>query len=92
MERNEISLHEARLFLELKKANNWKTSKELATLAKISDRTARAHLLRFSRIGILDCAEVYPGHRYKLAKKADKRNSGFLRRIEAAVEVFGLPN
>ena len=91
MEKNEVSIHEAKLFLALRKAGQkWITSKEVAKASGIRERTARAHLLKLATLGIIECAEVFPGHRYRIAAKADKRNGGYLRRLESACEVFGL--
>lgn len=91
MEKNEVSIHEARLFLALRKAGEtWATSKEFAKAADVADRTARAHLLKLSNLGIVDTAEVFPAHRYRLAIKASKRNGGYMQRLDAACAVFGL--
>lgn len=91
MERNEVSIHEARLFVSLrKKARQWISSKEAAESSGISPRTARAHLLKFVKLGIVDVAETFPGHRYKMSEKADKRNQAYLMRLKGTAEVFGL--
>lgn len=91
MERNEVSTHEARLFLAVeKRGGKWATSKELAAEAGIAERTARAHLFKMVGLNILDIAEVFPAHRYRFADKADKRNAAYVIRLRRAVEVFGL--
>jgi predicted ArsR family transcriptional regulator len=90
METNEVSEHLAKLFLAAEKAEKWMTSKELAKQAGVSDRTARAHCLKLVKAGILDQAEVFPAHRYRLSKMADKRNKTFLARIRQAAEILGL--
>ena len=88
MERSEISLHEVRLYKTLSE-KEWFTVKTVAEKAKIAARTASLHLKRLSDLGIVDVAEVYPGHRYRLSNKADKRNSGYLNRLKQACEIFG---
>lgn len=89
MERNEISAHEVRVFECLRGAKGkWLTAKDVAVATEVADRTARAHLSKFVKLGIADQAEVFPAHRYRLAEKAGKRNAGYLLRIEAACEVF----
>jgi predicted ArsR family transcriptional regulator len=91
MESNEISIHEAKLFLALKKTGEqWTTSKELAKQAGVADRTARAHLVKLVKLNLADVAEVFPAHRYRYAEKASKRNAGYVNRLERAAEVFGL--
>lgn len=91
MERNEISVHEARFFAALvANREQWLTSKDLAEKAAISGRTARAHALKLVRLGIVDQAEVFPAHRYRLSDKAAKRNVGYTQRLQKACEVFGL--
>lgn len=91
MEKNEVSIHEAKLFLVLRGGGTgWITSRDAAKASGISERTARAHLLKLAKMGLVDQAEVFPAHRYRLAAKADKRNGGYVRRLESACEVFGL--
>ena len=59
MERNEISIQEARVYLTLKNAATWLTNPEIAKLAApISPRTVRATTLKFVRLQLVDQAEV----------------------------------
>ena len=91
MERNEISIQEVRVYCALKQASSWLTNAELAHLAApISTRTVRAITLKFVRLQLVDQAEVFPAHRYRLADKAAQRNGGYQRRLDTAAEVFGL--
>ena len=91
MEKNEVSIHEAKLFIALQKSGRaWVTSKGVAAASGVAKRTARSHLLKLSQMGIAECAEVFPGHRYRMAEKTDKRNGGYLRRLQEACGVFGL--
>ena len=57
---------------------------------KVAHRTVRAHLRKLVSLGVLDVAEVYPGHRYRLAEKASKRNAGNVQRLQSVASVFGL--
>lgn len=52
-------------------------------------RTARQHTRRLVDLGVLDMAEVFPAHRFRLSAKADKRKRAYLARLERACEVFG---
>jgi len=91
MEKGEISIHEARLYRVFTKSPaTWLTNKEIAQQAKIAERTARLHTLRLVKLGILDLAEVFPAHKFKLPQTADKRNRGYLTRLENVCEVFGI--
>lgn len=91
MEKNEVSLHEVRVFIALENLGTaWATSKEIARASAVAERTARAHLLKLSKLGIAETAEMFPAHRYQLAAKAGKRNGGYLRRLQQAREIFGL--
>lgn len=91
MERNEISEHEAKLFVALKAhSHEWVTSLFLAKESSIARRTANAHLIKLVKLNVVDVAEVFPAHRYRLAEKAEKRNAGYMTRISRALEVFGL--
>jgi predicted ArsR family transcriptional regulator len=86
----EISLHAVKVFRFLERAAGWVTAKDVAAGAKVAGRTARAHLRRMTEQGLFDVAETFPGHRYRLSTKAEKRNKALLLRLRAAAEVFGV--
>jgi hypothetical protein len=90
MEGNEISLHQARIYAFLKGSSKWVTAHEIAAGAHVAARTARAHALNMVKLLVLDQAEVFPGHRYRLSSMARKRNQTYLKRLEEAIEIFGL--
>jgi DNA-binding transcriptional ArsR family regulator len=87
MENNEISEHEIRVYCVLRDTEQWVTSADVVTTGHVKPRTARHHLRRLVNLGIVDMAAVFPGHRYRLAKMAGKRNAGYLRRLLAALDV-----
>jgi predicted ArsR family transcriptional regulator len=89
MESNEISLHQVKLFNYLRKATGWCTARQAAETTGIAYRTVRAHLYKFSKAGIIDQAELFPGHRYRISKMADKRNKALFQRLIQASEIFG---
>jgi len=89
MERNEISLHEVKVYRVLKGSpEKWFTNAEIAEAGGLKKRTARTHTLRFANLGIIEQAEVFPSHKFKFSAKAGKRNGGFLKRLELADELF----
>jgi DNA-binding CsgD family transcriptional regulator len=88
MEGNEISVHEVRVYEVLRTAASWLSSKDIALWAKVAPRTARHHALRLVRLGVVDRAEVFPAHRYRLSDFADKRNRGYVDRLHRAAEVL----
>jgi len=91
METNEISIHQARLFIAARGASEeWLTANQLAEKARVAPRTARQHAKRLVDLGILDMAEVFPGHRYKFNEIAEKRNKAYMLRLERAIEALGL--
>lgn len=91
MERNEVSIHEVRIYQAfLAKPAEWLSAVEIAELANVAPRTARAHTSKLTKLGILDLAEVFPAHRYRLSEKASKRNVAYLQRLIQASEVFGV--
>lgn len=91
MERNEISLHEVKIYRALKDGKGkWLTNADIkASIEGVSARTVRAHTLKLVRLGLIDQAEVFPAHRYRLSDKADKRNPAYTIRLEKAADVFG---
>lgn len=56
----------------------------------VAPRTIRHLTLKLVRLGIVEQAEVFPGHRYRLSAHAKQRNRGYLDRLEATAEVFGV--
>lgn len=91
MESNEISMEQVKVFRYVQQhAGGWHRTKDIAQGAGVAERTARHHASRLAALGILDQAEVFPGHRYRLADKAGKRNDGYLQRLEQACNVFGV--
>lgn len=91
MERNEISIHEVKVYLALKNGQRWMSNQDIAKeLSSIAARTVRAHTLKLVNLGILDQAEVFPGHRYRWSEKGVKRNISYVKRLEGAAEVFGV--
>lgn len=85
----EISTHFLSVFKALRDGRGWHTSKGVAATANVSDRTARAHLLKLVQLGIADQAEVFPAHRYRFSDKAEKRNKAMILRLRQAEEVLG---
>jgi len=88
MEKAEISLHQWKIYDCLVKRQAWMTNKEIAEQTGVSLRRTSFHTNNLVQLGILDQAEVYPGHRFKASTKADKRNTGYLRRLQQAGEIF----
>lgn len=88
MEKSEISEHEIRVFKALNGAE-WLTSAQVADVAKVAPRTARHHCKRLHDLGIVDTAEVFPGHRYRVSEHARKRNPSYMLRLDRAIEVVG---
>ena len=84
----EISRHFLSVFTFLRDTKGWHTSKGIAAKANVSDRTARAHLLRLVNLGIADQAEVFPAHRYRFSANAEKRNKAMMTRLKTAEEVL----
>ena len=90
MERNEISVHQVRIYVALKDANAWMTNKQIAELAGVAERTARQLTFNLVKLGVLDLAEVFPAHKYRMSEKASKRNASYVNRLELARSVFSL--
>ena len=89
MERNEISEHEIRVYRVLKgDPQKWWTARDMTTAAKVAARTASLHLQRFSNLGVVDLAEIFPHHRYKLSVKGSKRNKAYVQRLEEALVIL----
>lgn len=92
MENNEISQHEVLIFNVLKtNKGRWMTNGEIQKAVKsVAERTVRKHTKRLVDLGLLDLAEVFPAHKYRLSEKAMQRNTAYTKRLQNAVEVFSV--
>lgn len=88
MEPSEISLHLVKIYRCLSQSHAWMTNKHIAEATGVSLRRTSHHTKTLVGLGILEQAEVYPGHRYRVAEKADKRNGSYLARLKQAEEIF----
>lgn len=87
----EISRHEVAVYKALLNAGDtWLSNKQIAELADVSLRTARAHTLKLVRLGVLDQAEVSPGYRYRMAGRGAGRNHAYVARLNHAAQALGV--
>lgn len=90
MEKSEVSLHEVRVWRALKEHGGWLSNKEIGErIEGVGARTVRLHTKRLVELGMLDIAEVFPSHRFRVSDKASKRNAAYARRLELAGEAMG---
>lgn len=90
MERNAISTHEVRVYHAIKSARRWLTNREIQeAVPDIANRTVRAHTLKLSSLGLIDQAQVFPGHRFRWSETSERRNPAYCKRLESAAAVFG---
>jgi DNA-binding transcriptional ArsR family regulator len=89
MENSEVTSHEVRVYRVLQ-GEEWLTAAEVSTRAGVAPRTARRHCKRLKDLGLVDIAEVFPGHRYRVSKHAKKRNAAYVLRLERAAAVLGM--
>lgn len=92
MEQSEVSTHQLRVFQCLARAHprQWMTNKAIACATGVSLRNVSLHTRRLVDLGIFDQAEVFPGHRFRLSEKADKRNAAYMIRLKQAEDIFGM--
>jgi len=92
MERNEISLHEVKVYRAfVADKARWFTVNDIVSATdKVAHRTVTHHVRRLLGLGLLDMAEVFPAHKYRWAEKADKRNLAYVLRLQRAESAFGL--
>ena len=88
MENKEVSVHEAKAYNFIKQQTGWVTHGQIAEGAGIAERTARAYTVKWGRLGVIEQAAVFPGHRYKLADKA--ANNSYVRRLETVCQILGI--
>jgi hypothetical protein len=93
VERNEVSLHEVKIYLVLfGHQDRWLSNTEILTLIGngVSRRTIVGHTNRLFQLRLVDRAEVFPAHRFRWSPHAEQRNGGYARRLKEASIVFGL--
>ncbi len=89
METSEISLHQLRVFEFVRDAQKWVSIKDIVGATGSARKTVDIHCRRFVNLGIFDQVEVWPGHRYRVAELAGKRNAAIMERLRKAREAFG---
>lgn len=89
METNEISYHEVLIWRAIQaKGERWFTNADISKMTPtISSRTVRIKTKKFAELGLLQQADVFPAHRFKLKPKAD-RSVPYIRRLEDATDAF----
>ena len=91
METSEVSLHEVKIWKALtERPKDWLTNKEIADRSKIKPRTVRAHTLKLVAFGLLEQAEVFPSHRFRIAATETARRHPHLKALEQAAKIFGV--
>jgi len=88
MEKAEISVHQWKIYECLLRSKAWMSNKDIAQQTGVSLRRVSFHTNNLVQLGILDQAEVYPGHRFRFSQQANKRNTAYLRRLQQAGEIF----
>lgn len=93
MERNEISRHEVEVTRVLAASRDrWLSNADIHSQAEgVAPRTVRHLTKKLVGLGIVDQAEVFPGHRFRLSGHAKQRNRGYLDRLKTTADVFGSP-
>ncbi len=86
-ERAEVSWHEVKIFACLSE-KKWMSAHDVSKKSGLPKRTCSAHLLRFCHLNLIDLAEVFPRHMYRLSKLISKRNLSYLTRLKHAAEVL----
>lgn len=73
-----VSDHEVRVWRVLSSRYEWLSAADVARSAKVSERTARHHLLRFTLAGVTEVAPLIP-HRYRAVRGASAALAESLR-------------
>ena len=84
----QISPHQVRVYKVAAEKGGWLSILELASAAKVVRRTAALHAGNFVEIGIFERKQVFPGHRFRLVERPNKRAQAFIKRLEEAETVF----
>lgn len=88
-ERAEVSVHEVKVFAALSD-KKWQSIYDVSKKSGIPRKTCQTHIHRFVNLNLIDLAEVFPRHHYRVSKLIAKRNVSYLNRLKQAAEVFGI--
>lgn len=91
METSEISVHQIAVYDFVKSAGRWVSMKDIISGTGVKRETVGNHCRRFVKLGIFDQAEVWPGHRFRFAELAEKRNPAIIARVFAARNALNMP-
>lgn len=83
-----ISRHEVQVFKALLATREWISVAELAKLAEVAPRTARAHATKLTDRGLVERAEVFPGYRYRITRNAVR--STYDAELRSAADAMGV--
>lgn len=85
------STHEVQVFRVFSiSPNRWFTNRDVAEQSGVAYRTGRLHTSRLTKLGVLDQEQLFPGYRFRLASKLTRPAQEYVKRLEAAAEIFGL--
>ena len=88
MESALISLHELHVFDFIEKTNGWFVSKDLMDARNLAPTTARRHLRRFVKVGVLERRDAFGGPRFRWITPLDVRAQEYVNRLRAIAETF----
>jgi hypothetical protein len=90
---SEISLHEVLIYRALcQNRDRWLSDRELAQqIGDITPRIIRAHVLKLVRLRLVDQPRFFPADRYRLSAKASPDSEAYVRQLEHAASVLGVP-
>jgi len=88
--KGKVAFHEAKVFVTLRgKPGQWLTNDDIARDAGVKPRTARQYTARCFKHGLLERAETFPAYKFRWVTVVGEP-SAYQKRIEAALEPFGL--
>ena len=90
--RCELALHDPRRHADERKTHGNRTGACRGGQSRLDREmgyvACRTH--RVVELGILDQAELFPAHRYRISEHADKRNKAYVIRLREAAKICGL--
>lgn len=90
METSEISLFEIQVYQFLKQnKDTWVSNSDIMKHTHLVPRTVRQKTRKLVDLGLVDEAEVFPGHLFRMSGMAGKRNLAYLKRLEQTIAIMG---
>lgn len=84
-----ISVHQIRVYEVVRDGAGWLSGNDIAKLANVAPRTARAHAANLTAAGVFERQEIFGGYLYRLLTPSTVKGRQFIATLDAARAAMG---